>query len=290
MAYNSTKNGIKEYSIDEELLLCEMLGVERVDLYTQDLVLSGLQAVQFEDALKKRAKGEPLQHLTGKADFFGLKFFVEPGVFIPRPETEVLVDAVIRHCEESRHRRDDEAISLLKYEIASPRNFGARNDGLSILDLCTGSGCIAISLAKYAKCGNIIATDISSKSIEIAQKNAVLNGVADKIEFKQTDLFKDIDGRFDIIICNPPYIKRTDLKTLPAEVSYDPAIALDGGEDGLDFYRKITIHAPKFLKENGILAMELGDNQAEAVKGMLSGKTKIIRDLNGIERVLIWTK
>jgi len=251
---------------EEEILLCDMLGIERIGLYIRDLSLSESQSIQFEGALKRRAKGEPLQYIMGRTEFFGLSFFVGPGVFIPRPETEVLVEAVVDKCR------------------------GERPFAPTILDLCTGSGCIAICLAKYAKCGKIIATDISAKSLQIARKNAVLNNADEKIEFRQADLFQGLQEKFDIITCNPPYIKREDIKNLPREVSYDPIIALDGGEDGLDFYRKITEQVHKFLKENGILIMELGDNQAEAVKNMFSGKTEIINDLNGIERALIWTK
>ena len=277
---------LKVKTKEEEILLCDITGLDRIGLYTQGISLSSTQEKIFEQALKKRSQGVPLQYVMGKTEFYGLPIRLEPGIFIPRPETEVLVEAVIRHCEEPR--RGDEAISLERGDcFASLRS--ARND-VSVLDLCTGSGCIAISLAKFAKCGRIIATDISEKSVEIAKKNAILNNVSDKIEFKQADLFEGLAGRFDIIVCNPPYIKRQDIKMLPVEVSFDPAIALDGGGDGFDFYRKISRFAPSFLNKGAILVMELGDGQAEAVKNMFPGKTEIIIDLNGIERVLIWTR
>jgi len=271
---------------EEEILLSDIAGLGRIDLYTRDITLNSGQQKAFEEALLARSSGVPLQYILGKTEFYGLPIMVEPGVFIPRPETEVLVEAVVRHCEEPR--RGDEATSLeLGDCFASLRS--ARNDVVA-LDLCTGSGCIAICLAKYAKCGKIVAIDISEKSIEIARKNAVLNNVSGEIEFKQADLFEGLVGRFDIIVCNPPYIKRQDLKSLPREVSFDPVIALDGGEDGLDFYRKIKQFSPGFLNKDGVLAMELGDGQAQSVKEMFSGKTEIIKDLNGIERVLIWTR
>jgi release factor glutamine methyltransferase len=159
-----------------------------------------------------------------------------------------------------------------------------------VCDLCTGCGCIAISLAKYAKCGNIVATDISEKALKTAQRNAISNGIAEKIEFRKADLFNGLipAEKFDIIVCNPPYIRKKDLEKLPPEVRMEPLIALDGGEDGLDFYRSITSKASEFLKDNGILAMEMGDGQAGDVKKMFSDRIEFIRDLNGIDRVLIW--
>jgi len=169
----------------------------------------------------------------------------------------------------------------------------ARND-VSVLDLCTGSGCIAICLAKHINCAKIIAADISKKSIEAARKNARINGVVDKIEFRMSDLFENVGlgQRFDVIVSNPPYIKRSDLNSLPEEVRREPIVALNGGKDGLHFYRKIVQAGPAYLKEGGFLAMELGDGQSEKVKDTVEANSffkdiEIVRDLNGVERVLI---
>lgn len=260
--------GVVSYECDAEILLRYVLGVERIDLYTGGADINENQIRDFEELTARRAKGEPLQYITGKAEFFGLSFYVKPGIFIPRPETEVLVDAVINMTGAPEHQ----------------------DISLKLLDLCTGSGCIAICLAKYANCGKIIATDISEKVLETAVKNAVLNGVDKKIYFKKADLFQGLNGKFDIITCNPPYIKREGLKRLPREVSYDPLIALDGGGDGLDFYRKVAQQAPEFLKDKAALVLELGDGQGKDVKNMFPGETEIIKDLNDIDRILIWTK
>jgi len=249
----------------------DILGVSRIDLHTQNLQLNPTQELQLEDALKRRAKGEPLQYIIGKTEFYGLSFYVAPGVFIPRPETEILVETVLNIFK---------GLPVDSCQSAS------------VLDLCTGSGCIAISLAKYTKCDKIIATDVSEIAVNTAKKNAVLNGAGGKIDFRVASLFNGLrhNEKFDIITCNPPYIKKDDIKKLPQEVAWEPQIALDGGQDGLDFYRKISQGAAQFLKESGILALELGDGQAYEVKNMFGGNTKIIKDTNGIERVLIWIK
>lgn len=263
--------GIASYQCDAEILFMSVLEVDRIGLYAAGLSASEGQKSRFENLIEKRARRMPLQYITGKAEFFGLTFFVKPGVFIPRPETEILVE---------------EALDILSRRPAAV--------GCCLLDLCTGPGNIAISLAKYANCDRIVAVDVSAEAVETAKKNAVLNGAGSKIEFKQAGLFDGLIERFDAIICNPPYIKRQDLRALPAEVGYEPLEALDAGADGLDFYRRIIAEAPKFLKRGGTLVMEMGDTQAEEVKRLVKAEgvfedIKIVRDLNGIERVLTAT-
>lgn len=203
--------------------------------------------------IKSVAPHTPLQYIIGKEKFLGMDFLVNENVFIPRPETEILVNTAL------------EIINAAQAKKAPVR----------ILDLCTGSGNIAISIAKgltkSAADYKIFASDISDKALEVAMQNACLNGASDGISFIKSDLFKDIAGRYDMIVSNPPYIARCELKTLPKEVLKEPVLALDGGEDGLDFYRKIFLEAPAYLMNGGYCIMEIGFGQRAAIKEMIEG-------------------
>jgi len=196
----------------------------------------------------------PLQYIIGKASFLGLEFKVTEDVLIPRPETEVLVYTVI------------DIVHASRFTLNASR----------ILDLGTGSGCIAISLTKNLADCKIIASDISDKALDVARENAALNGVSGRIEFIKSDLFDDIKGKFDIIASNPPYISRPEFTELQKEVLMEPRVALDGGDDGLSFYRKIAVKAPEHLKKGGYLVMEIGFGQAPLIK-------EIIRGIEGFE-------
>lgn len=223
--------------------------------------------VQYEKIIeyaKKRADGMPLWRVFGKVDFYGCDIKVTPDVLCPRPETEGLADEVIKR---------------------------APSEGV-ILDMCTGSGCIAVVLAKKTAC-KITASDVSAQALEVAKENAALNGVADRIEFVESDMFDKILGKYDIIVSNPPYIRTKDIHKLDREVKdYDPLGALDGGEDGLDFYRIFADKAADFLKDGGLLALECGIDQAEIVSVMLSQKfdCRIVKDLEGVDRIVIALK
>lgn len=211
----------------------------------------------------------PLQYIIGKERFFGLDFLVNEDVFIPRPETEVLVERALEIVKGTRRKAQD----------------------TRILDLCTGSGCIAIALTKNASNCRIVASDISDRALEVAKKNASLNGVSDGISFIHSDLFKNIDGKFDIIVSNPPYIARYEFESMQKEVLREPRLAIDGGEDGLLFYRRIFDEAPRYLKEGGYCAVEIGYGQREAVREIMerSGNFKVIdvrKDRYGIDRVI----
>ncbi|MEI3392665.1 MAG: peptide chain release factor N(5)-glutamine methyltransferase [Clostridia bacterium] len=216
--------------------------------------------------VKRLILGEPLQYITGIQEFMKLNFLVTKDVLIPRPDTEILVEEVIRKAE----------------NISNP----------VILDLCTGSGAIAVSLAKYIKNVHICAVDISSKALEIAKKNAELNGVKNNIEFIESNLFDKIKERkFDIIVSNPPYIETETIKTLSKDVQSEPKIALDGGKDGLDFYRKIADSGSKYLNRQGYICLEIGYNQRIAVRQILENKKRYvnincIKDLCGNDRVI----
>jgi release factor glutamine methyltransferase len=267
---------------ETELLFTEMLNCDRASLYLEGKRKLD-QPVLFliSQALRRRINGEPIQYILGKTEFMGLEFKVNPDVLIPRPETEILVETVIKQVS---------AISCkLKAVSCEPRKF-------NILEIGTGSGCIAISLAKFMPQAKFFATDISRKALDIARQNARLNNVTDRIKFIHSDLFAGQRVNrltsYDIIVSNPPYIHRQEIKRLAAEIQYEPVSALDGGRDGLDFYRRIIHQAPGFLKKEGLLILEMGFDQRKSIEKIfdLSGKFKVkevIKDYNNIERVIV---
>ena len=222
---------------------------------------------QYIKNVKRLISGEPLQYITGKQEFMKLNFLVTNDVLIPRHETEILVEEVI--------------------------NIANNFKNPVILDLCTGSGAIAISIAKYVKNVKVYASDISSKALEIAKKNAEFNGVKNNIEFVESNLFSKIkDEKFDIIVSNPPYIETDIIKTLSKDVQNEPKLALDGGKDGLDFYKKISENAYKFLNRQGYLCFEIGYNQKQSVFKILENQKRYIniyckKDLCGNDRVIV---
>ncbi|AUN12952.1 N5-glutamine S-adenosyl-L-methionine-dependent methyltransferase [[Clostridium] sordellii] len=260
--------------LDTEILLQKALGdVDR--LYIQlnlDKKLSDEELKCFNEMINDRLNGRPIAYIVKNREFMALDFYVEEGVLIPRPDTEPLVEEVI---ELSKGMKD-----------------------VTIVDIGTGSGAISVSLAKYIKNSYVYSLDISDKALSIGKKNAVNNEVDDKIEFIKSDVFtgiKDRNLKLDIIVSNPPYIKKEDIKTLHTQVKdYEPYIALEGGEDGLDFYRTITEESLKYLKSNGILAFEVGHDQANDVCTIMKnhGYKKIYtkKDLQGIDRVVIGFK
>lgn len=229
--------------------------------------ITPLEREQYIRNIKRLIAREPLQYITGKQEFMKLNFLVTKDVLIPRPDTEILVEEVIEKAK----------------NIQNP----------VILDLCTGSGAIAITIAKYIKNSKIYAVDISAKALEIAKKNAELNGVKNNIEFIQSDLFTKIKNqKFDIIVSNPPYIETKVIKTLSKEVQNEPKIALDGGEDGLDFYREISENAYKYLNRQGYLCLEIGYNQKYTVQKILEEQKRYIntyckKDLCENDRVIV---
>ncbi len=262
--------------LDAQVLLCNVINENRLYLYTNpDRILTEEEVSIYFELIKKRIAGVPVQYLIKKQEFMGLDFYVEKGVLIPRPDTEVLVESVIEHLSKKQ----------------------AENNQV-IADLGTGSGAIAVSLAKYVPNILVYAVDISEKALKICAKNAQTNGVSNRIKFLKGDLFEPLKaqklhGNLDVLVSNPPYIPQDDINKLQIEVAkYEPRLALDGGEDGLDFYRKIVENAPLFLKNEGLIALEVGHDQADTVCQMLQGKRcyqeiKKIKDLSGIERVVL---
>lgn len=217
--------------------------------------------------LARRAAGEPVQYILKRADFMGLTFYVDERVLIPRQDTETLVENALI------------AITPLPE--------------VEVLDLCTGSGCIGLSLGSLAPRAQVTLSDVSRDALDVAKKNAELLSVA--VTLRQGDLFQAVGRRrYDLIVSNPPYVPRGELAGLQTEVRHEPAIALDGGVDGLDFYRRIAAEAPAHLNPEGLVYLEVGIGQAGAVKALLESfihcrESGIIKDLNGIDRV-VWAR
>jgi len=259
-----------------ELLFTDILNCDRLSLHqNKNLFLDKEKSAFISAALKRRIKGEPIQYILGKAEFMGLEFKVTPDVLIPRQETELLVEKVI--------------------DIVRGPQCPAVH---SILDIGTGSGCIAVSLARLLPDAAITAIDISPIALAVARQNALLNSVSDRINFIQSDLFSGIGHRpsaIGLIISNPPYIPSDEINKLQPEIQYEPVMALDGGEDGLDFYRRIIRESPDCLLKGGFLVMEIGFNQRLPVENIFkkSGKFEIIevvKDYNNIDRIIIAEK
>lgn len=265
---------------EAELLFSEILNRNRLSLYLdRNRRLSRHKSRLIASVLRKRMAGEPLAYILGKIDFMGLEFKVTPGIFIPRPETEILVE---------------KAIDLVQSSCLAGRQ--ARLKIHSILDIGTGSGCIAVSLAKFLKEVKITAVDVSDRALEIARQNARLNNA--KVRFLKSNLFDNHELRaknYELIISNPPYIPTEDIDNLGPEIQSEPGIALDGGKDGLDFYRRIVTYAPSYLKNNGYLALEMGFEQKDAILSLFKEQESLkiietIKDYKNIDRAIVFKK
>lgn len=260
--------------LDAELMAAKALGRDRLYVIIHmDDEMEEEMAERLQVMVEERKNGRPLQYITGHQEFMGLDFYVAEGVLIPRPDTEVLVEKVIE----------------LANEFESPK----------ILDIGCGSGAISVSLAKYVESSKVWSVDISKIALEIGRKNAASNEVADRIEFIESDLFQKIEGKgveFEIIVSNPPYIRRADIEGLHVQVKeYEPTGALDGGIDGLDFYRKIVEQGREHLVSGGYMAFEVGHDQAADVALIMEHSSSfenisIYKDLPGIDRVVIGKK
>ena len=253
---------IGEAQLDARLLLEEVCGTDHNTLLCHgDREVSEAEEEQYRKALEQRAVHVPLQHLLGYQDFMGLRFQVNEHVLIPRQDTEILVEEAMRYL----------------------------HDGMRILDLCTGSGCILLSLLHYSNDCEGTGVDISKEALQVAALNAELLGI--KADFLKSDLYEKVTGKFDLLVSNPPYIESAVIPTLMEEVrEYDPYIALDGGEDGLDFYRRIIGGAQDYLKRGGQILMEIGSGQAKAVSELLREagfkEIDVCRDFAGLDRVV----
>lgn len=232
------KNGnIEEPKLKARLLMQYVLNKSRQYVIVNDKEeLDNIKEKQYLEEIKILKKGVPIEHITHQKEFMKLSFFVDKNVLIPRQDTEILVEEVI--------------------------NIAKKNNAKKILDLCTGGGAIAVSLAKYLPQAEITAIDISNEALKIAKKNAISNNVENQITFISSDMFTNLnEEKFDIIVSNPPYIKTNVIKNLDIQVQNEPYIALDGGKDGLDFYKKIINESYQYLKYNGYLCLEIGFDQ-----------------------------
>ena len=257
------KSEIQDYETDAWLLLEAACNCTRNDLYLRgNEPIAKEQETLYETYLKERCKRIPLQHILGVQYFMGLEFFVNSDVLCPRPDTEVLVETALERIR----------------------------PGSKILDMCTGSGCIVLSLLHYAKDCTGTGADLSEKALAVAKSNAEKLGIS--CDFMHSDLFEKIEGRYDVIVSNPPYIATKEIETLMPEVrEHEPMMALDGKEDGLFFYRKITDASRSYLNPEGWLMFEIGWDQGEAVSDMMKRagfcEAAVIKDLAGLDRVVI---
>jgi release factor glutamine methyltransferase len=261
-----TEAGIAAARLEAQLLLAHVLGCTRMQLYTGfDQPLGEAELAAYRALIKRRLGGESVPYLLGDQEFWGLSFLVDRNVLVPRPDTETVVEV-------ARGLRADRAAAC------------------RVLDLCTGSGAIAVALAKELPAAQVIATELSPEAAAIAQQNAARNGFADRVEIRTGDLFAPVAGeRFDLIVSNPPYIATAVIATLSAEVRGEPAMALDGGPDGLVFYDRICAAAREHLVPGGALVVEHGFDQADAVRERFAraGLTEItlVHDLGRNPRV-----
>ena len=254
--------GIEEAKLDARLLLEELCGTDRNDLLVHgDRPVTEQQEKSYVNQIELRSRHIPLQHITGYQEFMGLRFKVTPDVLIPRQDTETLVEEVLKNL----------------------------HDGMRILDLCTGSGCILLSLLRYSNDCVGVGADLSKKALAVAEENA--GALELMAEFVQGDLFEPVTGKFEIIVSNPPYIPSNVIPTLMEEVrEHDPLIALDGKEDGLYFYREIIGKASEYLYPGGMLFLEIGCEQAGAVTELMKNAgyrdVTVCKDLAGLDRVV----
>lgn len=264
----SLNKSIETPRLDAEVLLCDVLGCERIFLViNKDKNLSKSEYEQFSSYILRRAQNEPVSYIIGKREFMSLEFNVQKGILVPRPDTEILVEKII---------------DIYK------------NRSAKILDLCTGSGAIAVSLAYYLKDSTVIAVDKYDICVKTATENSKKHSVSNRVHVIKADVLDDfsVDEQIDCIVSNPPYIKSEVLTTLPSDVKdYEPDYALDGGSDGLIFYRKIAEYASNKLDSCGLLAFEIGFDQGESVSKIIEEtgnfvNIEVSKDLAGLDRVI----
>ena len=265
------RKGVESPRLQIELLLAHVLQMPRMKLYLSfDRALTEAELAALRELVKRRGERQPLQHIVGSTSFCGLELLVSRDVLIPRPETELLAERACRFLSERRGRPS------------------------VVLDFATGSGCLAIVMAVNCPEASVHAADVSEAALAVARRNAARHGVADRVQFHGGEGLAAVPSglKFDLIVSNPPYIPTGDLSSLEPEVrDHDPRLALDGGPDGLEFYRRLAAGAGGLLEEGGRLLLELGDGQAALVTGILAGQgwetEGVENDYSGCERILI---
>ena len=262
--------GIESSRLDAEVLMADLLDMERINLYVKyDYPLKSNEIDEYRERIRKRAKRFPVAYITGKKEFMSLEFKLTEGVLIPRPDTENLVEAVIDYCQEN--------------EIESPQ----------IIDVGTGSGAIAVSLAHYLKDAKVVGVDISPEALKVARLNMEEHDLSERLSILKSDLLSEFIKReisgVDIVVSNPPYISKEEMEDLSPEVKKEPETALEAGEDGLDYYRKLVPQTEKVLKNGGKLFLEIGYQQAEAVKKLFGenwSEIKVKKDYSENDRIV----
>ena len=261
------KKGVEQPRLSIEHLLADSLGKKRIELYLEfDRSLSALELEPLREKVRRRAEGEPLQHLLGHWDFYGRTFKTDKRALIPRPETELLVDTLLKE--------------VTKGEPST-----------RLVDVGTGSGVLAITLALERPELEVFALDLSEEALALARENAERLGVLDRVAFRRSDLLEGIEGPFHWVVANLPYIPTSDLNGLQREVKYDPGLALDGGKDGLTIIKRLIESVPGKIASNGMIALEIGLGQSQRVLGFLADHNyrdiSIKKDYQGVERLLI---
>lgn len=255
--------------LDAEVLLSFCLGCDRLEFYKNPVMtISETQLTAFRNIIARRLQWEPVAYITGRKEFWSFTLEVNSSVLIPRPDTEIIIE---------------EALDVYRNFTSLP---------VRILDIGTGSGAIAIALAKEIPGAKVVATDISIAALNLAQKNAATLGLKEKIDFRQGNLFEPVDGFFNIIVSNPPYIAANDYEELPACVkAFEPREALFAGESGLEFYEKLIYQADGYLQKNGWLLLEIGAKQEAGIRGIIEGsgfydRIEMRKDYAGLPRVI----
>lgn len=259
--------------LDAEILLSSVMDCPRLNLHIRkDEVLPEEKLKNFRELILKRQKRVPISYILGEQNFFGMDILVNEHTLIPRPETEILVE---------------EALKILK-----------NSEGRLVSDICTGSGCIAVALAKFSSVSKVYACDLSSDAVKIAYENAARQEVLAKVVIKNGDMLnalagERLEGKLDMIISNPPYIAHDEFGALDPEIGYEPRMALDGGKDGLSFYRRLAFGSRHFLKPGGSLVLEMNSNKSGQIREIVEKNgfsiAKIVKDYAGLERVIIGT-
>jgi release factor glutamine methyltransferase len=295
------KKGVDSSRLQAELLLAHLLKLPRMKLYLNfERALAPVETDALRELVKRRGRREPLQHLTGSISFCGFEIAVNRHALVPRPETELLAELgweFLTGLAAALERRPP-----VRPEVGEPQEHAGPEAGApTALDFGTGTGCIAIALAAKCPAANIVATDISPDALALAGENAARNRVAERIEFLRGDGFAPLANQsergqlvreFELILSNPPYIPSAEIATLQPEVrDFDPRVALDGGADGLDFYRKLAAEAKPFLKRDGKIMLEFGDGQADAIRKIFETEKWVVEavreDYSHRQRILI---